>query len=236
MPPLDLSAQQVAQQTRENVRQSRLMGLIMATLDAELPREEALDYWEPDKLSPKHLQVLIMKAAGFKNRAISEQLQLSESRISVIVNHPDSQQVLAGLVALAADQLTDLNTQLKAYSHEILPSLMQDFRVLANREDVDGIKARASLGFGILDRAGFGPTRKVEGKVQHQMVMPAGEAARLAGVIEEAEEAEYEILDTTVVAGSGAGDAQAVSVPAGASRPPAGSSPAPPSSAEERAA
>lgn len=176
----------------DEARAARIQTAMMQVLDGSISSGRALKYWENLKLKPVHVQMLLMKAAGSTNRAIAQQLGYDESRVSVIVNHPDAMYLLGVLVSAQAESLLDIKARVKAHAGEALDTVLH---VMRHGEAKDRLKA----GFGLLDRAGYGAVQKSEST--HRFEMPAAAANNLADAmkeslaIEKIAEAEWELVE-----------------------------------------
>lgn len=162
-------------------RESRLQGLVLSALEGNINRGRALKYWENLRLKPQHVQMLMMKAAGFTNNSIAEQMQLTAARVSVIVNHPDSLSLLSTMVSFQAEELIDIKTRIKAHSAEALDVALD---VMRNGKD----EVRARTAFALLDRAGYGAVQRAE--IKHEISVPATAAANIANAMRESKEVE----------------------------------------------
>jgi predicted transcriptional regulator len=165
--------------------------LFDAAMAGFLPRSRELKPWEPDKLNPRHLQIINLKAAGVSNTKIAEMLGIGETNVSIIVNHPDSKYLLARIVAYAAENVTDIRARIEASAALAHEKLME---VLTTSTKEDSI---IKVGFGLLDRAGYGAVQKSESKVVNEIHMAKEEASLISQAIRESssiEEAEYVIL------------------------------------------
>jgi hypothetical protein len=162
---------------------------MISAIEGKIGRGRALKYWENLKLKPVHLQILMAKAAGYTNRAIARQFDYDESRISVIVNHPDSQSVLAHLVSFQAENLLDIKARIQAHAGEALDTVLTAMRTAPE------VAQRAVIGFKLLDRAGYSAVQKSE--TVHRFEMPAEQANALTQALRESsevQEADWEVV------------------------------------------
>lgn len=112
--------------------------------------------WMPEKLSPRHHMILAMRAAGVTNNDIAGALGMTPARVSVIVNHPLAQPILARLVGQAVQStLTDVRTFIQAHAMEAMVTNVD----LMRNSKKDEVRQRSV--FDILDRAGFKPKEVV---------------------------------------------------------------------------
>lgn len=184
-------------------REERLSGLMLDVLQGNIGRGRSLKYWENLKLNPSHVQMLVMKAAGYNNRAIARQFGYTEARVSVIVNHPDAMTVLSRLVSMQAENLLDIKARIQAHSGEALDAVLTAMRTAEKPIE------RAAIGFKLLDRAGYGAVQKVDHSVRFEM--PAAEAHNLTAALQESQEvqdAEWSIVSEHAGRAGGVGDSE----------------------------
>lgn len=107
--------------------------------------------WSPKQLSPKHLRVIHLHSTGlFSGKEISELLDISQSRISVIVNDPRAQELVAEYQRKAiAETTVEAEEVIKASSVEAAKTVVQLMRNAASE------RIRQTSAFGILDRSGI---------------------------------------------------------------------------------
>ena len=169
--------------------------LFQSALEGTLPRSRALKPWEPEKLSSQHLQVLLLRAAGMKQRRIAALLELDEQNVSIIVNHPDSQLILSRMLAHAAENVIDVQAKMKLAAPQIVDRLM-DIALFSPKTEL-----AAKVGFGLLDRAGYGAAKKIEAKTESHIIVDGPQAGLLADAIRESntiEDVEYVIVTDKV--------------------------------------
>ena len=198
----------------EGARVERLNALMVSTLDGKLGRGRSLRYWENLKLKPVHLQMLMAKAAGYNNRAIARQFDYDEARVSVIVNHPDAQSVLAHLVSYQAENLLDIKARIQAHAGEALDTVLTAMRTAPEQTQ------RAAIGFKLLDRAGYSAVQKSE--TVHRFEMPAAEASALTAALHESQEVqgvEWKEVSKVGAQVGGVGDSDGSRASVGAEQP-----------------
>ena len=71
--------------------------LFEAALHGELPRRRELKPWEPDKLSPRHLEMIMMRASGVAPGIIARFFDVDPSNVSIVVNHPDAKYLMGSI-------------------------------------------------------------------------------------------------------------------------------------------
>lgn len=119
-----------------------------------LPHLDGDKAWSPGKWSPRHRLIVALHLGGDTNKEISEKLGLSEGRVSVILNDPRAIYEVERMAERVADRTVDTSLRLKLYANEALDEIVEELRTCAN------VKVRQSAAFGILDRAGYTPSKQ----------------------------------------------------------------------------
>ena len=130
----------------------------MATNETKISHEGSeLDYWEPLRLGPRHKTVLALKASGLSGREIASVTGYGEAWVSVIINHPDAQPLLAQLTTdHVAEIATDVRSMIIGAAREAHLKVI-DLMRNAKSERVQQLSA-----FDVLDRAGFKPKEVIQ--------------------------------------------------------------------------
>lgn len=166
---------------REIASVGRIQDVIKKALLAELPRDRELKYYEPRKLQPAHINMVLDRASGLTALEIAEKAGYkSVGRVLQILAHPDAQTLLSTVLSAAADRVVDVNERLVHLAPEALNvrvELMRNSKSEMIREKVSS---------DILDRAGYTPKRKVEVTDSRNLTLPSAAAQRLAAAMEEA--------------------------------------------------
>jgi hypothetical protein len=103
----------------------------------------------PQKLQPKHLRIIALKVAGWNNFDIAGMLNLSESYISKIINHPMLQEYKQEMAEeVARVTLLDARTVIQGHTMEAALKLVEHMQ-----SETETISFRASES--ILDRGGI---------------------------------------------------------------------------------
>jgi hypothetical protein len=125
----------------------------------------------------------------------------------VIVNHPNAMYLLSHLVSFQAEQLLDVNARLQAHAGEALDTALMLMR--------DGKEeTRERVAFKLLDRAGYGATKKVEHTAKFEM--PATQASALTAALRESDDveamsdADFEIIEAGPAGESGSSGEEGV--------------------------
>lgn len=199
--------QDINEHFSDEAREDRMQNAMIELMSGSVARGRSLKYWENLKLKPMHIQMLIMKAAGYKNQQIAERMNLTQARVSVIVNHPDAAYFLSHLISYQAENLLDVKARIQAHAGEALDTALMLMRT--GKDEV-----REKVAFKLLDRAGYGAVQKTE--VSHKVEMPAAQAQVLNDALRESaevEDADFEVLDGMGQAGVGIGTPEHVSEP-----------------------
>jgi len=173
-----------------------VQGLIQRCLEGTEPAE--LRGWEQARFTPGHINIVLMKVAGFKNREIAQALKLTATNVAIVVNHPYGRKIMAALVPESVPRVLDIRTRMEAYASEILDHVVD---LALATDDVD--KAR-QVGFGLLDRIGHGPIQKgINAQVPPSALGFDGKSegnphllGRLASALEESNRLDKELMPT----------------------------------------
>lgn len=109
--------------------------------------------WSPEKWSPRHRVVVALHLGGDKNKEIAEKLDMSEGRISVILNDPRAVYEIERMAGRVADRTVDTSLRIKLYANEALDEIIDEVRTARD------VRVRQKAAFGILDRAGYTPAQ-----------------------------------------------------------------------------
>lgn len=179
--------QQVVSMALDELRELEEVGVRVDELNGkDLPGNR---YYSSVKWTPRHRLVVALHLAGYRNNEIAKITNLSESRVSIILNDVRAQKEIRELSTKIASHVTDVHLRLHLLSNDALSEVEREMR----HSPDERIRQRAA--FGILDRAGF-----VSGGVS------AGESTQISDEIasrieealaegEEAEEISFELLE-----------------------------------------
>lgn len=166
----------------------RLQHLIDRAGTGTLVRDRDLKPWEPDRLSPVHIQMCLDRAAGASVTEVAAKYDYDISRVSVVLRHPDAQQIMTTVLSMSADRLVDVTERLKYLAPEALNVKVELMR-LAGAESL-----RDKAASDILSMAGFGSRKGIEVNVndnrRQTLVLPAQAAEGLMAALAEARRVE----------------------------------------------
>jgi hypothetical protein len=183
-----------------------VMELIEHLLDGTEAYGRDLKSWEMTKFNPIHINICVLKAAGFRGTEISKIVGMEQSNISQVLRHPYGIKLVAALVPRSAVKVFDIRTKLEEYASTLLDEV---YKAALTCENID-VQARVT--FGLLDRAGFQPKQGDGGlKAPPAAGMSSPTMARLMRAM-----GESEIVDREVMPG------RTPSVPPEEGSPPAG--------------
>lgn len=156
-----------------------LMSEVMA---GRAPRGRELLPWEPDRIDERHLQIIMLRSCGMDQGRIAQITGFTEPWVSIILNHPDAQYVLARMVSYSADNVLDMQTRIQAVAHEAFDTVVDVMRT--SRDE----KLRSRNAFEILAMAGYGPTQRISATVEHSVAAPNEKIDALTRAIEESKQ------------------------------------------------
>lgn len=195
MPPLALLPAVDSEEETSSLpaweKQGEIEALFSRARRGEIPRYRELKPWEPALLNETHLQMIMMRSTGIRQRKIAEVLGVTDANVSVVVNHPDAVYIIDRMASLVGLDSLDIKERWKALlpaAVEAVENVLLDPRTPA--------MDKAKVGFGVFDRH-YG--KKVGGEIQHRHTVgvtreAAGLLSRAITEAREIEEASYVIL------------------------------------------
>lgn len=165
--------------SHEVLRSARLMQVTAQVLAGEAPRGRELKAWEAQSLTPLHIQILFDRADGMRTKELAEKYGWAESRISVVLHHPDAEYFLGEVMGTMADRMADPVERMKSFAHEMVNVKLE---IVRDSETPRALKNDIASDF--LDRAGYGARKKLDIDTKHSVMIPAASAARLADALD----------------------------------------------------
>lgn len=145
------------------------------TSDAVITTE--LKPWEPDAISPRHRQALLLLAAGRTVTEAAEATGFSIARLSVVKNSPEGAAILARMTSdIIAGASQDVQARIQGTALEAFEKVKE---VMRTGKEENALRSA----FDILDRAGFKP-REVQ--IQARMEVKGDAAGELLTALREA--------------------------------------------------
>lgn len=163
----------------EIARGDRLIAVTTQVLAGEAPRGRELKTWEMQTLAPLHIQILFDRADGMRTKALAEKYGMAESRMSVILHHPDSEYFLGEVMGVTADRIADPIERMKSFAQEMINVKLD---IIRDEETPRVLKNDIASDF--LDRAGYGARKKLDVETKHSVMIPAAAAARLSDALD----------------------------------------------------
>lgn len=131
--------------------------------------------WAPAKFKPQHEQMILLYALGLmKPGELAEKFGMSFSRVSIILNDPRAEEMIA---RFKADSIRDLQAETK----EVIQSAAKEAAqtVVGLMRNAQSERIRQTSAFDILDRAGF-QAKDVQIRVTGTIEKDAAEVLREA--------------------------------------------------------
>lgn len=132
--------------------------LVQRCMDGTEPYGRELKYWEPKAFNPINIMTVMLASAGFKAVQIEEIQGIDKARISVILRHPYGRKILYAMMNRQGSRVLDIKTRLEEYASDLIDKVY--IEAMAEKD----LKISSAITFGLLDRAGYGVTTKVETK------------------------------------------------------------------------
>lgn len=166
--------------------------LIQRCLDGTEPCEKLKTYNQNDKFCAKHVNMVMLRVAGFKVGEIAAACGHHISSVSQILHHPYSLKIQHALVVSRGTRVLDIRTKLDQYADEILDQI---FELTQASKDLEAV---TKVGFGLLDRAGYGATQRVQQVPADRGLASEGTLSRLASALEESSVVDASIMPAYV--------------------------------------
>lgn len=166
--------------------------LIRRMIDGTEPIDGELKDHHTEKFSPRQVNMVMLKAAGFKGTEIAAALGCTNVTVSNTVNHPYGRKLMTSLMAARGVRVLDIRTKLDVYAGEILDQM---FELTSQSKDLEAV---SKVGFGLLDRAGYNATQKVQTVPAERGLASEGTLSRLASALEESQRVDASIMPAYV--------------------------------------
>lgn len=178
----------------QDFRRPEIEKLFALALEGKLPRSRPLKPWEPQKLNERHIVMITMRAGGLHQRQIAHAIDDTEARVSIVLNHPDAELLLAKLQAMKAMEPSSIEMRLAALSEPALGTLE---RLFDDSSEVSDLK-RAPMAFKLLELNGHGAKKKVEHSHSHELRAAPEQLDRLTTALRESRSIEQgQVLNVT---------------------------------------
>ena len=137
-----------------------VQALVQRCMEGTEPYDRELKYWEPKAFSPINVMSVMLAAAGFRAVQIAQIQGIEQQRISVILRHPYGRKILHAMMNRQGSRVLDIKTRLEEYASDLLDKVA-GLALHAEQQDLELV---SKVTFGLLDRAGYGTTQKIESK------------------------------------------------------------------------
>jgi len=167
--------------------------LISRCMDGSEPLDRPLKDVEPQKFNTVHVNTVLLRAAGFRQVDIAKILSVDSARISVVCNHPYGKKIIQAMMHQQSGRVLDIKTKLDQHAATILDRMVL---LASTAEDLDSV---SKVGFGLLDRAGFGPKQTIEATSKNTTtVVDGGMFKQLTRALEESNEVKRVVMPNFV--------------------------------------
>lgn len=170
-----------------------IRALIERCMDGTEEKGRKLANNEPDRFSPANVTVILMLAAGFRNKDVCAMLGYTPAYVSTIKHHPYGRKLLHALMHRQSGRVIDIRTRMEEYAGDILD------KVYGDAMKSDDLKVVSSIGFDLLDRVGYAPQQNINVKSQSVNVSATTDQAtlsRIASALEESNRVDQFIMPT----------------------------------------
>lgn len=175
-------------------RTAEVEELFAAARRGELPRARELKAHEPLTLNEQHLQMVLFRAGGVRQNRIAKHFGVTQSRTSIILNHPDAQTILDRLGAVhAVDGVGDVRERLAHLRGPVL-DLIEDFVF----DEEQPVEKRVAKGFDLLRLdTELAPAKSAGPNVNVSVALSGAQLGGMLSALRESreiEEASYVVL------------------------------------------
>lgn len=179
--------------TSESVEESSLapevQELIARCMDGSEPYGRELKSNEAQKFNSIHIQIVMLRVAGFKQNEIAQMLSLGHMTVHITLKHPYGRKIMLALMPGSATRVLDIRTRMEMMASDLMDEC---FSLAMKSQDLKEVK---DVTFGFLDRAGYNPVNKTAGVVgTPREFADAVSTTRLASALEESN-----FVDSTVM-------------------------------------
>lgn len=173
-----------------------IQGLIHRCMDGSEPHGPLAQY-HVLKFSPMHVNIAVLRAAGFKGTEIAQITGATKQVVYTTLTHPYAKALRAALVPSNSARVIDIRTRIDEYAGELLDKVFGMALVSDSMEDVTKVT------FGLLDRGGYAPKAAgAPGEVRDASgrgaVVPESTMSRLLSALEGSESIESQVMPTWV--------------------------------------
>lgn len=179
---IDLTGDEDGAELPQHVRE-----LIKRCLSGEEPIGRALHNNEPTKFSTQHVNICLLRVAGFRNGEIAAACGYTPTMVSIATNHPYGKKIIAELISSRGGRVLDIRSRLDEYASEVLDHV---FNLAIGSQDLAVV---SKVGFNLLDRAGYAPTQRLE-VTDKREIASEGSLNRLASALEQSQSVDSHIM------------------------------------------
>lgn len=134
-----------------------IMELIDRMLDGTEPYGRPLKEWDVLKFNPRHINMCVLRASGFKVKEVAELMGYERQGVYQTMTHPYAKKLISALTAQTSAQVLDIRGRIEDYASDLLD---ETFKLAMEESDLDKL---SKVTFGLLDRAGHGVKEAASG-------------------------------------------------------------------------
>lgn len=168
--------------------------LVKRCLDGTEPMEGKRT-WDHDKFNARHVNMVLLRLAGFKVGEIAEVMGCGIANVSNTLHHPYGKKILNAMMLARGTRVLDIRTRLDLYAGEILDQMVE---LTSKSNDLEVV---TKVGFGLLDRAGYNATQKVAVAHAPQGLASDHTLSRLANALEQSTMVDAQVMPAYVPKG-----------------------------------
>jgi len=165
-----------------------IQALIWRCMEGAEPPDRPLEENEVQKFNSNHVNVVLLSVGGARNRVIAQMLGMNQVYIARTLLHPYAVKIRSALLATKSTKVIEMKTRLDEMAED-LAELTYEYAMKSN-----DLKTIARVTFGMLDRAGYGPTSTVRNEAPAPAAATGNTLARLAQALEASERVDVQVM------------------------------------------
>lgn len=165
--------------------------LIKRCMDGTEPPERPLHSNEARQFSTQHVNICMLKVAGFRTGEIASACGYTPTMVSVTIHHPYGRKIIHALMTARGTRVLDIRSRLDEYAGEVLDHM---YGLAVASQD---LKEVSNVTFGLLDRAGYSTTHKIT-QVPASQLASENALARVASALEQSASVDSHIMQSYV--------------------------------------
>lgn len=131
--------------------------MIERMMNGSEPYDRELRDYECKKFNPAHINICVLRAAGFKGSEIIQITGYQRQQVYLAMGHPYGKKLVQTIINNGHGRVIDIRTRLDEYAGELID---HTFALAMQSNELKEVK---EVTFGMLDRAGYGAKQSEAG-------------------------------------------------------------------------